>query len=67
MNLEKLKEFREIKGYTKLDLSIKIQMPYSTYSDKEIGNTSFKADEFAKIVKALNLNRKEVFELLDLH
>ncbi|EQF22266.1 helix-turn-helix family protein [Clostridioides difficile CD160] len=67
MVLEKLKEYREKKGYTKRDLSTKAGIAYSTYYDKEEGNTSFKTDEFIRIVKALNLNRKEVLELLELH
>ncbi|HBG5344041.1 TPA: helix-turn-helix transcriptional regulator [Clostridioides difficile] len=67
MKLEKLKEFRERSECTKLDLSIKIRMPYSTYFDKENGKTSFKSAEIIEIIKALGLNKKEVFELLNLH
>lgn len=66
MNLEKLKEFRNRSECTKLDLSIKIGIPYSTYFDKENGKTSFKLAEFIEIVKALGLNKEEVFELLNL-
>ncbi|HBG2132404.1 TPA: helix-turn-helix transcriptional regulator [Clostridioides difficile] len=66
MNLEKLKEFRKHSECTKLDLSIKIGIPYSTYFDKENGKTSFKLSEFIEIVKALGLNKEEVFELLNL-
>ena len=67
MKLEKLKEYRIEKGYTKMDLSTKSGIASSTYYDKEKGNTSFKTDEFISIVEALNLNREEVLELLDLH
>ncbi|HFL3696526.1 helix-turn-helix domain-containing protein [Clostridioides difficile] len=67
MVLEKLKEFRKRKGYTKRDLSKKAGIASSTYYDKEEGKTSFKTDEFIRIVIALNLDRKEVLELLELH
>ncbi|AWH83435.1 TPA: helix-turn-helix transcriptional regulator [Clostridioides difficile] len=66
MNLDRLKELRESRGYTQQMLSTYINMSTSTYNDKEKGKTSFKIEELEKIAKLLKFTKEEIFELLDL-
>lgn len=52
---EKLKELREKNGYTKKDVSISLEMPYTTYNNYETDAREAGSKTLKKIAKLYNV------------
>ena len=59
---KRLKEIRLAKGLTQEDISAKLGIEPSNYSNFETGKTTPSVQTLSKIIEAMNISANEVFE-----